>query len=135
MKKASSITLLLLLPVVQIYSQQPVKSISSPYSWVDENNIVLQKISGFKKEYKKLNIKTLEFTPYAIDENVESQVVLKEGDIYFVSGKIEKRLTNTPSPECNPALSPDRKRVAFTRENDLYSIDIETTKETRLTIS
>lgn len=133
MKKASSITLLLLLPVVQIYSQQPVKSISSPYSWVDENNIVLQKISGFKKEYKKLNIKTLEFTPYAIDENVESQVVLKEGDIYFVSGKVEKRLTNTPSPECNPALSPDRKRVAFTRENDLYSIDIETTKETRLT--
>ena len=61
-------------------------------------------------------------------------VTLKEWDIYMYDTlKRVKRLTDTKAIEKNPTLSPDYKKVAFTRDNDLYSIDIETNKEVRHT--
>jgi dipeptidyl-peptidase 4 len=59
----------------------------------------------------------------------------KDDDLYFYSIiKNElKRLTENKDEEATPMLSPDGKKVAFTRNKDLYAINIETGKETRLT--
>jgi dipeptidyl-peptidase-4 len=43
------------------------------------------------------------------------------------------RLTNDKDEEVNPVLSPDGKKVAYTRNKDLYVVDIESGKETQLT--
>src|SRR6266550_3552714 len=58
-----------------------------------------------------------------------------EGDLFLVnveSGEW-KQLTATAEAERDPKLSPDGRRVAFRRREDLYCLDVATRKETRLT--
>jgi len=59
----------------------------------------------------------------------------QDGDLYSFNSvsKEFKQLTETEAEEKTPALSPDGKKVAFTRKHDLYFIDLESGKETRLT--
>jgi dipeptidyl-peptidase-4 len=57
------------------------------------------------------------------------------GDLFLIhvdTGKWEQ-LTKTPAAEVDAKLSPDGKLVAFRRGWDLYTLDIATKKETRLT--
>ena len=61
-------------------------------------------------------------------------VMVKDKDVYIQYGKDEpKRLTTDTAEEKNPTLSPDGKYVAFTRNNDLYAVDVNTGKEIRYT--
>lgn len=59
----------------------------------------------------------------------------KENDLYFFSRSANKvvRLTNDKAEKKNPTLSPDAKKVAYTKNRDLYYADTETGSETRLT--
>jgi dipeptidyl-peptidase-4 len=79
---------------------------------------------GFSME--KSVTKTKDFTGFLFKH---------EGDLYYFSTetKILKRLTATPSPENNPKFSPDGKYVAYTRDHNLYAIDLETGLEHQLT--
>jgi dipeptidyl-peptidase-4 len=56
-------------------------------------------------------------------------------DLYYFSTKTNlfKQLTATPVPEKNPHFSPDGKYVAFTRNNNLYVLDIASGLELQLT--
>ncbi|MCG6921009.1 MAG: S9 family peptidase [Acidobacteria bacterium] len=57
------------------------------------------------------------------------------GDVYIVdtrSGSV-RPLVKTDAVEEFPTASPDGKRVAFVRDNDLYSVDVKTGRQTRLT--
>ena len=57
-----------------------------------------------------------------------------DNDVYLNCYNNKKeQLTHTPEEEKNPTLSPDQKYVAFTRNNDLYTIRLADKKETRLT--
>ena len=60
---------------------------------------------------------------------------VSKNDLYHFSVKTNnvKRLTATPGIEKNPQLSPDGRFVAYTRNHDLYSMDIETGLEYQLT--
>jgi dipeptidyl-peptidase-4 len=61
-------------------------------------------------------------------------VTVKDNDVFIQYGKAEaKRLTNTAAEEKNPTLSPDGKYVAFTRNNDLYAVEVNSGKEIRYT--
>lgn len=62
-------------------------------------------------------------------------LVVRKGNIFLtLSGEEDARqLTANPGVEMNPTFSPDNKRIAFTRDNDLYVIDVETGLERRLT--
>lgn len=65
-----------------------------------------------------------------------SVVIYKKGDdlyLFTPATKTLTRLTENPAEEKNPTLSPNAAFVAFTRENDLYAIDLKTKKETRYT--
>lgn len=112
-----------------------VKPISAPYKWLDNSNLILQKSVVFKKTFTKYNVVSSEKSEYSEPaQAVKASVTVKDGDIYLLTGgKTEKRITNTKEEECNPAFSPDSLKIAFTRGNDLYSIDLESGKESRLT--
>lgn len=58
-----------------------------------------------------------------------------DNDLYFFSRSANKvvRLTNDKAEKKNPTLSPDCKKVAYTKNRDLYYADTETGSETRLT--
>ena len=57
----------------------------------------------------------------------------KNGDIYIKQNGVEIQLTTDKDKKLNPTISPDGNYVAFTKNNDLYSINISTKKENRLT--
>jgi dipeptidyl-peptidase-4 len=58
-----------------------------------------------------------------------------KGDLYYYNMEKDrfKRLTASFSEEKNARFSPDGKRVAFTREHDLFALDVETGMEKQLT--
>jgi dipeptidyl-peptidase 4 len=65
-----------------------------------------------------------------------SQVLYSTGgDVFVVQIDAGKwtQLTKTPAAERDPKLSPDGKTVAFRRDWDLYTLDIASKRETRLT--
>jgi dipeptidyl-peptidase-4 len=132
----TAVLLSLLIYPVTSPAQNPVQSIPVPHSWIDRDNVILLHTKGMKRHYFQYNIKKGTMTE--IDSPISPvsvpSVSLKDGDIYFYDiNKNERRVTNTPSAEKNPTLSPDYTSVAFTRDNDLYSIDIESGIETRYT--
>lgn len=68
-------------------------------------------------------------------ETPGSRVSVRNGEIYLQSGDEDqpRQLTANPGEEQNPRFSPDEKRIAFTRDHDLFVIDLETGLERRLT--
>lgn len=73
--------------------------------------------------------------PVTANESYTRLIYKKSNDLYLLSTdeKELKRLTVGPAEEKNPALSPDGNFVAFTRNNDLYAIELRTGKEFRYT--
>ena len=63
-------------------------------------------------------------------------LLLEAGDDLFLwdfdSGKYQQ-LTATPEAERDPKLSPDGRRVSYRLDYDLYTLDVESRKVTRLT--
>ena len=57
------------------------------------------------------------------------------GDVFLVHADTGKwdQIAKTPVPEIDPKLSPDGKTVLFRRGWDIYTVDVATRKETRLT--
>jgi dipeptidyl-peptidase 4 len=60
----------------------------------------------------------------------EATLQVKNKDIYWKKGTEERRLTNDEAEEKNPTFSPDKSKVAYTKNNNLYSYDIADGKET-----
>ncbi len=84
----------------------------------------------FSWENRRSHEAALEYTPSGND-----LLLSANGDLFLwhiATGKAEQ-LTATPIPEHDPKLSPDGTHVAFRRDHDLYSLDLTTHKETRLT--
>jgi dipeptidyl-peptidase-4 len=67
-------------------------------------------------------------------ENIK-HIYTKNNDLYVldVQKKEFKRLTNNTSEEKNPTFSPDGNSVAFTRDNNLFVINLDAGKELQLT--
>ena len=71
----------------------------------------------------------------AWSEDGKSILYPVRGDLFLIrvpGGEIEQ-LTKTPDIEIAPQLSPDGKRVVVRRGWDLYTVDVSSKKETRLT--
>ncbi len=69
-----------------------------------------------------------------VEKDKKPTVYVRDSNVIYKSatGK-EKQLTNNKDEEKNPTLSPDGGKIAFTRNNDLYVVDISTGREVRLT--
>ncbi len=111
---------------------QPLPSV---VRWIDDSHLVLRRDS---KNYV-IDCKTGTETE-ATEADVKGEAkpdkttaYLKSGDVYAKVAGTEIQLTNDKGKKANPTLSPDGNYVAFTKDNDLYTINIGTKKENRLT--
>ena len=116
-------------------NSQDLKQLSSVLSWKDNNTLLFTRLEKDKRIYQEYNITNRQFAEVAKPvEEAKAGVMVKEGDIYYISASgTETKITETKSEEKNPELSPDGKLVAFTRDNDLYSVSIDGTNEKRYT--
>jgi len=73
--------------------------------------------------------------PASANEGRTKLIYVKEKDLYLLNTETKefKQLTQTPSEERNPLLSPDADYVAFTRDNNLFAIDLKSEKEYQYT--
>ena len=103
--------------------------------WLDDSHLILRRDgknyvidckTGSETEATEADMKT-EARPD------KTTAYLKSGDVYAKVAGTEIQLTNDKGKKANPTLSPDGNYVAFTKDNDLYAVNITTKKETRLT--
>lgn len=109
--------------------------------WIDDTQLLINKKEHQDSAMKVflVDCKTGKMTPSSADllkrETTNLITVsLRENDVFVaIPGQPTKQLTKTPETEVNPTLSPDKAWVAFTRKNDLYTINIASGKEYRIT--
>jgi dipeptidyl-peptidase 4 len=108
--------------------------------WIDDTHYTdMQKDKDGKDVEMSVDVLTGKAKPYV--SKVEAvvphiSVTVKDGELYYSDGTTAapRQITANPGLEVNPRLSPDKKKVAFTRDNDLYVIDLATNLEQRLTM-
>lgn len=73
--------------------------------------------------------------PVTENDSYTRLIYVKDNDLYFLDTRKRefKRLTRTDAEEKNPQLSPDGNLVAFTRSNNLFSINVNTGEERQYT--
>lgn len=73
------------------------------------------------------------YTEYTTDYN--SNAFIKDNDLYYYSrlNNEFRQLTDNKSTEQNPGFSPDESRVAYTKDGNLFYIDLESGLEHQLT--
>ena len=61
-----------------------------------------------------------------VSSDMNSLIIVKDNDLfYFKKGDKElRRLTNDKIPEVNTRFSPDGKKIAYTKNKDLYVYDL-----------
>lgn len=109
------------------------KAINGYVGWADKENY-LEMDQSDRKTYK-VNVKSGKRELYTPLPSNDVQVFVKDKDIYIKYGQeAAKRITNSPDKEeQNPTLSPDGKRIAFTRASNLFSVSVEDGRELQYT--
>ena len=110
-------------------------------SWNDNGNLVL-----LRKPYTDSVSKQFLFDPKTRKETLiehpakekssmdKKSISTRNNDLYFKEGSNpEIRLTNDSAKEVNPTFSPDSNFVAYTKNNNLYVVNIASQKETQFT--
>lgn len=106
--------------------------------WPNEKNLAIRMKAhpdSAMKDYL-MEVKSGKLSPYQKPPVVipqEASVTIRNKDIYWRRGNDERRLTNDTTEEKNPTLSPDKTKVAYTKKNNLYCIDLSDGKEIQLT--
>ncbi len=127
--------------------------------WLDENHyLVMESAGGDQKAPLKLlrvNARTGESSIYFDEKNHRDKlpegfliqraadrlddysgfVFNEKNDLFYYSASkgIFKQITATPAPEKNARFSPDGRYVAYTRDNNLYALDVVSGLEHQLT--
>ena len=111
-----------------------INQIPMQRGWADDTHFIEFRYEDGKPKPYTVDVKTGNAVPSTPAQVNEASVSVKNKDIIYKSAEgNEKQLTKDSAEEKNPALSPDGKQVAFTRNNDLYSVDVATGKEIRYT--
>jgi dipeptidyl-peptidase-4 len=83
---------------------------------------------------ERMRLRDTGITQVVRAEKADVAVIPLRGDLYLLRGdKPLERLTETPSPEIDPRLTPEGDKVAFVRDDELHVLDLGTKKETTLT--
>ena len=154
--------LLVYISVNQIYAQMKMRNTSQVaiLGWIDDTHYLIRNYDAEKKLVTMCaDIKTGKSAIYispksdrellmeslpagvmismsdAVSSDMKSTVIIKDNDLYyFLKGEKElRRLTNDKTPEVNARFSPDGKKIAYTKNKDLYVFDLLNNKEIRLT--
>lgn len=102
--------------------------------WADNDHYILVKPEGNDWKYYSVDVAKGTEKPYvAKKQEDEASVFVKNGDIYYNKGSESRQLTSTPAVEKNPQLSPDGLWVAFTRDNNLWAMNLQNKQEVQYT--
>jgi dipeptidyl-peptidase-4 len=96
----------------------------------------VEKVHRDLGQYKELLPKGVDpASPSAFDPAYTRLLYTSGKDLYYLNTatKEVKRLTQSAAEKKNPTLSPDGKYVAFTRENNLCTVELATGKESQYT--
>ena len=131
-----SVLLLFMLGNVGAQIELPGVELRLPYlkGWADGNHYLEQRWEGKKAVMYKVDAltgDTVRFTPQPAA--VQNRLKIEAGDIVCIGPEGKKKLTETAAVEATPVLSPDGRWVAFTRDNDLYALELSTGREIRYT--
>ncbi len=109
------------------------KAINGYAGWADKDHY-LETDASDRKTYK-VHVKSGKREVYVPIPTNDVMVFVKDKDIYIKYGQeAQKKVTNSPNEEeQNPTLSPDKKHIAFTRNSNLFSVNIATGKEIQYT--
>lgn len=90
---------------------------------------------SFKKLFPEGKAPRFSPVPNELDESGKYGLYLISGDIFVldIAKAVVMRVTETKEEEKSPGFSPDGSKLAFVRENNLYSYDIEQKLELQLT--
>ena len=104
-------------------------------SWLDNSHYLVVREGKTFVGDAKTGAEVLQSSPAnsPVAPVTKTTVFLRNKDVYARISNTEVQLTNDTIPELNPTLSPDGRYVAFTRKNDLYTVELDSKKETRLT--
>lgn len=103
--------------------------------WTDATHVIITRDS---KKYL-LDAKTGIETDYVAETvnkgsvPVKPEIVNKNNDLFVRMNVGDVQLTNDKDKEVNPTLSPDGNYVAYTKNNNLYTVNLTTKKENQLT--
>ena len=102
--------------------------------WADDTHFILLKNSKkYIVDARNGSEKELSDTSSIGMSTNRSNAYNRDGDLYIRINGQEVQLTTDREKKSNPTLSPDGNYVAFTKKNDLYTIQVNTKKECRLT--
>jgi len=99
---------------------QAVKNIARPVGWKDNNTVLLSGMRNMKRISYEYDTKTAQLREIEVKDDTAAG---KDLELYKLIKKRDK----------NPTISPDGKMIAFTRNNDLYVIEIASGIEKRYT--
>ncbi len=111
------------------------QSLPTVSRWEDASHFILIRDGKSFLVDAKTGIETAYTTPTINKGSVETkpEIITKEKDLFVRKNTGDVRLTNDSLTEINATLSADNKYVAYTKKNDLYTVELATQKETRLT--
>ena len=123
--------------------------------WLDATHYLETKMENDSRVMMKVSAKSgkstlyLDFSKYDIvlpeeflldnsetsTDDLNHFLFRKENNLYYFNRTSEefRQVTYSDSEEHNPTFSPDAKKIAFTRDHDLFISDLVTGEETRLT--
>jgi len=114
--------------------------------WLDDEHFLFTEYKGDESETYKVNAKTGAREPFEgagsgrfhgagaeTSPDKTHKAWVKDGDIFYSKNGEERRLTRTFSTENNPRFSPNYQWLAYTRDGNLYAMDIAKGLEYQLT--
>lgn len=105
-------------------------------TWDDGDKLVISKKISKDAPFQKFvfDFKTLKEIPYKPSLKGAESIFSKGNDLYYKNGEDSAlRLTNDEAKEINATFSPDSNYVAYTKNNNLYAVNVATQKETQFT--
>ncbi len=114
--------------------------------WLDEEHYLWIEYGGEKSSYFKVNAKTGKLEPFEAGRSegfhgpdIQSspdkthKAWVEEGDLFYEKNGEKRRLTRSFGQENNPRFSPNYQWLAYTRERNLYAMDLDRGLEYQLT--
>ena len=117
-------------------AQMPQSNLPRFVRWVDNNQVVVSTKLNNEKTAKDYvyNIATKQYSPApAAAQSTDKQVVVKNANLFLKENGVESQLTFDAAEEKNPTLSPDGKYVGYTKNNNLYTLNLADKKEIAIT--
>jgi dipeptidyl-peptidase-4 len=117
---------------IETTGNAPARVVARPPGGGDDDANVSRE-EALRRERSRTRAVGITHVVYAVNKDIAIMPI--RGDLYLQregAGELE-RITKTAEPEIDPQLSADGSKVAFVRGGELYTIDLSTRKETKLT--